>query len=199
MSQEYADTVRVADAVKAIAETPKGLDKTHQERAMRFASESLGLGLPAQVSTPSMAGQLATPAPAPFLGDPRHATDIRQFTAEKAPKSDQQFAAVAAYFYQFMARESERKDWVTKEQLREAARLAKYRQPRNLLQTLVNAKNAGYLENAGPGRYRISTVGENLVAITLPGGEGTNAGNHQNGRRRPAKKARRKGIVKSAA
>ena len=32
--------------------------------------------------------------------------DIRQFTAAKAPKSDQQFAVVVAYFYRFEAPEA---------------------------------------------------------------------------------------------
>ena len=34
--------------------------------------------------------------------------------------------------------------------------------------TLTNAKNAGYLDAAGSGKFKLSTVGENLVAITLP-------------------------------
>lgn len=35
--------------------------------------------------------------------------------------------------------------------------------------TLTNAKNAGYLDGAGAGKFKLSSVGENLVAITLPG------------------------------
>jgi hypothetical protein len=35
---------------------------------------------------------------------------------------------------------------------------------------LNNAKNQGYLNPAARGEYAINTVGENLVAMTLPGG-----------------------------
>lgn len=43
MSQEHPDTAKVFDAAKSIVETLKGLDKTHQERAIRFASESVSV------------------------------------------------------------------------------------------------------------------------------------------------------------
>jgi hypothetical protein len=35
----------------------------------------------------------------------------------------------------------------------------------------VNAKNAGYFESAGGGRYKLNTVGYNLVAHNLPRGQ----------------------------
>ena len=36
--------------------------------------------------------------------------------------------------------------------------------------TLNNAKNQGYLDSAERGAFQINSVGENLVAMTLPGG-----------------------------
>jgi hypothetical protein len=35
-----------------------------------------------------------------------------------------------------------------------------------------NAKNLGYLDGTSPGEFSINTVGENLVAMTLPGTAG---------------------------
>jgi len=87
----------------------------------------------------------------------------------KAPKSDQQFAAVVAYFYQFEAKPEERKEAIDADTMREAARLAGRPQVPRWAMTLNNAKNAGYLDAAGSGKFRLSSVGENLVAITLPG------------------------------
>src|SRR5262249_35659764 len=150
-----------------IVEALKGLDKSSQALAIRFATESLGLsgvamqttspvGPPSQISQSEVRG--AT-----------HSTDIKQFTAAKAPKSDQQFAAVAGYFYRFEAAESARKDTIDANTMREAARLAGRRQAKNWAFTLTNAKNSGYLDSAGSGQYRINAVGENLVAIGLPG------------------------------
>lgn len=87
----------------------------------------------------------------------------------KAPKSDQQFAAVVAYFYQFEAPSNQRKEAIDVETMKNAARLAARKQPPNWRFTLANAKNAGYLDSAGNGNYKLSSVGENLVAINLPG------------------------------
>jgi hypothetical protein len=109
--------------------------------------------------------QLAAPAG----GGPDHSTDIRSFTAVKAPKSDQQFTAVVAYFYQLEAKPDERKDSIDADIMKEAARLAGWPQVQRWNMTLTNAKNAGYLDSAGAGKFKLSSVGENLVAITLPG------------------------------
>jgi hypothetical protein len=117
-----------------------------------------------------------------------HSTDIKQFTAVKAPKSDQQFAAVAAYFYRFEASESARRDAIDANTLKEAARLAGRRQAKNWSFTLTNAKNSGYLDSAGAGQYRINSVGENLVAIALPGDDSQSAPK-RSAKRNNAKKA----------
>jgi hypothetical protein len=163
----------VFDAAKTIVEALKGLDKPSQTLALRFASESLGLSgvvgqAPPAVGAPSAMSQ-------PEVRGATHSTDIKQFTAAKAPKSDQQFAAVAAYFYRFEASESARKDTVDANTLKEAARLAGRRQAKNWAFTLTNAKNSGYLDSAGSGKYRINSVGENLVAIALPGDDSESA------------------------
>jgi hypothetical protein len=86
----------------------------------------------------------------------------------KAPKSDQQFTAVVAYFYQFEAKPGDRKDAIDADTMKEAARLAGRAQVERWNMTLTNAKNAGYLDAVGNGKFRLSSVGENLVAITLP-------------------------------
>lgn len=183
MSQQQTGT-SVFDAAKMIVEALKGLDKPSQTLAIRFASESLGLSgvviqppsaivAPLQMSQPEVRGTI-------------HSTDIQQFTAAKAPKSDQQFAAVAAYFYRFEAEESARKDTIDANTLKEAARLAGRRQAKKWTFTLINAKNSGYLDSAGSGQYRINSVGENLVAIALPGDASENAP------KRPAKRKARK-------
>jgi hypothetical protein len=40
--------------------------------------------------------------------------------------------------------------------------------PANSGMTLTNAKNAGYLESAGSGQFKLNPVGHNLVVHTLP-------------------------------
>lgn len=185
MTQQAQPITNEFDAAKVIVETLKGLDKQQQARAIKFACESLEMQSPvtgaasAAGGTTPPTGASATPA----------AQDIKQFTLAKAPKSDQQFAAVVAYFHRFVAPEDQRKDTITAKDLTEAARLVGRKRPPSY--TINNARNAGYLTSAGHGKSKISTVGENLVAVTLPGGgeEGT-GNNHGNRRRKPKKKAR---------
>jgi hypothetical protein len=180
------------DAAKIIVETLKALDKPAQLLAMRFASETLGIEMPVAIERAKRAEHVAEQASAatspPGAGGTIHSTDIQQFTAAKAPKSDQQFAAVAAYFYRFEAPDTQRKDVIDAKTLSEAARLARRRRPANPGMTLNNAKNAGYLDAAGRGAFKISAVGENLVAMTLPGGNE----NGDSGRRGPRKPRQRK-------
>jgi hypothetical protein len=177
------------DAAKSIVEALKGLEKQQQVRAVRFASEHLGLNVvtPAATAVPISDSQVHPP-PSSLASTSAHPAssrtkDIKQFTVEKSPKSDQQFAAVVAYNYRFQAPDTDRRETISPTDLIEAARLVGRPRPPSPSMTLTNAKNAGYLDSAGHGAYRLNTVGENLVAVTLPGD-----GSEQNARSRPAKK-----------
>lgn len=180
------------DAAKVIVETLKGLDKSAQALAMRFASETLGIQAPAPAQspghTPAPLGGGGSPSPS---GGATQSTNIKQFTAAKAPKSDQQFAAVVAYFYRFEAPPAQRKETIDAATLQEAARLAGRRRPKKPAMTLTNAKNAGYLDMAGSGNYSLSTVGENLVAMTLPGNGGEGSSGRGGAKKKVAKKKAR--------
>jgi hypothetical protein len=133
---------------------------------MRFAAETLGLQSTSFSQNPATTAATGLkPVVSPSLAGT--SMDIRQFTAAKAPKTDMQFAAVAAYYYRFEAPEDQRKETIDVDSLMEAARLADRRRPTRYV--LNNARNAGYLDAVSSGKYRINSVGENLVAVTLPG------------------------------
>lgn len=188
MSQTAQQTHTISnefDAAKVIVETLKGLDKQQQARAIKFACESLEMQAPAVGAVSHAGGGTVQAAPTSSAAP----TDIKQFTASKAPKSDQQFAAVVAYFYRFVASEAERKDAITAEDLKDAARKVGRKRPHRV--TLNNAKNAGYLDAAERGNFKINTVGENLVAVTLPGNGGESGGS--NGGRSRTKPGRKPG------
>lgn len=177
------------DAAKIIVETLQGLDKTSQTLAMRFAAETLGLpSSPVTQSHATPVATAATPTSLPNSSGTPHSMDIKQFTATKAPKSDLQFAAVVAYFYRFEAPEAQRRDTVDADSLLEAARLAGRKRPSNPRFTLNNAKNAGYLDAATTGKYRINSVGENLVAMALPGNGSEGTPVRSTGKKKPGKK-----------
>ena len=158
------------EVAKAVFEKLKDLAPDRQQRVLRWIAESLGttpIGAP-QVGIPSPGGTVIPPGSAGTSG-----TDIKTFVGTKNPKSDVQFAAVVAYYYRFEAPPTLRRESIDKDSLQEAARLA----GRNRLQhpptTLNNARKLGYLDGLTPGNFAINTVGENLVAMTLPAGGAT--------------------------
>lgn len=159
------------DAVRELVETLKGFELADQQRIIRWASEKLG------IAQSLAAGGAQTAQNQPDRSDvERHADTpakyIRSFVAEKNPSSDNQLAAVVAYYYRFEASEAEKKDQITADDLQEACRLiGQARLPRPG-QTLINSLHTGWLDKgSGRGTYTINTVGENLVAMTLPGGD----------------------------
>ena len=189
------------DAAKAIVDALRNLDKHAQALAMRFAAQTLELEAVQQSQQPPPpASQPLPPSTPPTGGGTTHSTDIKQFTAAKAPKSDQQFAAVVAYFYRFEAPESERKEIIDGATLTEAARLAGRRRPQKAIFTLNNAKKSGYLDSAGSGQFRINSVGENLVAMALPGNDSGESTQKRKPRKRKStkKKAAKTSSTKTA-
>jgi hypothetical protein len=201
-AQQPQDKKSHFDAAKVIVETLQGMDKTSQALAMRFAAETLGLQSASVTQTPpAPVMPVSTSASPPSSGGTTHLTDIKQFTAAKAPKSDQQFAAVVAYFYRFEAPETERQDTIDAESLLKAARLAG-RKPRFTIKkarfTLNNAKNAGYLDGVTTGKYRINSVGENLVAMALPGNGSENSSARSSGKKKIGKKKTARKTAKTA-
>jgi hypothetical protein len=121
-------------------------------------------------------GARKTATPSAIIGPPPSAqpsartgpTDIRSFFAEKQPSSDIEAAATAAYYYQYLAPEGDRREGIDSASLQEALRLAKRPLPAKTYFTLMNAKNAGYLDSACEGgQFRLNPVGYNLVEHTL--------------------------------
>jgi hypothetical protein len=167
------------DAAKAVVDQLKGMEQERQRRILRWVVESLNLDIGSYqavdertLQTSNATGKAAVLArdvhPAP---QPQRSQDIKTFVESKKPKSDVQFATVVAYYYRFEAPAETRKASIDATGLKEAARLANRRRPPKPLTTLNNAKKLGYLDSPERGQFRINSVGENLVAMTLPGGE----------------------------
>ena len=163
------------EAAKAVAERLASLKPDQQRRILRWVAESLGVADapaidPRDQQPPARSGQPAQGAtPAAQKHSPGAKSDIKTFTDQKKPKSDVQFAVVAAYFYKFVAPASDRHDTISSELVQQATRLAGRHRLATPSKTLNNAKNLGYLDSAGDGNYKVNSVGENLVAMTLPG------------------------------
>lgn len=157
------------EAVRKVIEALTPFNKDDQERIVRWAREKLGLS-PSYESTaihPQSSGPRQSGFPAP---SGTSSVTLRDFVEQKQPKADVHFVAVVAYYYQFEAGDAERKTSITAKDLQDACRLAKRNRFKDPGVALQNAFKVGYVDKAERGSYRLNSVGENLVAMALPGG-----------------------------
>ncbi|MGB2621067.1 MAG: hypothetical protein WA857_21925 [Candidatus Acidiferrum sp.] len=165
------------EAVRVVTTALSGFGPEEQERILRWAREKLGLS-PLQRNLPEsrVSHQATTVLPAGLIDHPAapqvptSGKDLKSFVTGKNPKSDIQFAATVAYFYRFESLPEQRKNEIDAAILQDACRLAGRERFKNPRVTLNNAKNLGLLDSGSEaGKFTINTVGENLVAMTLPG------------------------------
>jgi hypothetical protein len=182
----------IANSITALL---KDVAKERQQRILRWVAESVGVLLASAAPTPAPSSDpVRYGGSAPVTG---RSLDIKSFVAAKNPKSDMQFAAVVAYYYRFEAPPDESLESISPEVLQNAARLANRHRLARPRQTLLNAKAQGYLDLVERGQYRINSVGENLVAMTLPGPEPSLAPPGRSARSRTKKVGRKKAGAKT--
>jgi hypothetical protein len=191
------------EATRIVTETIQEFDPKDQAMIFRWVAETLGLPEPFHGSGTAVNRPASMPQPLAGVDAMTggSAPDIQSFVKAKNPRSDVQFAATVAYYHQFVAPESERKTSISQSDLVEACRKARWEIPPNPSLTLNNAFNAGLLDRPEKGSFSLNAVGENLVALTLPGA--SKSGEHSsaaNGRKRPKKAAaNKKASAKSRA
>jgi hypothetical protein len=193
MSQNPDDLEAVRTLVKAL----EPFEARDQERIIRWAREKLGLSAGTGTTEKTATGTIGPEQTGERRDSNQVRVSIKDFIRSKVPQSDNQLAATVAYYHRFTAPESERKQAITKEDIKDACRLASIDPPERPDQTLVNAHRAGLLDK-GPekGTYVINSVGENLVAMTLP--VPTKTGVPKKGKTQPNKpKASKKGQTRS--
>ncbi|MBC7877778.1 MAG: hypothetical protein H7Y59_11470 [Anaerolineales bacterium] len=157
------------EAVRILVTALENFEKSDQERIIRWAREKLGLEIQSVNSMQFLPQSQGSNAADTQQTQPGSVIDLKSFVNTKKPTSDMQFAATVAYYYKFEAPSNERKEAISSEILQDATRLAPRERLKDPNQTLRNAATNGLLDKAGErGAYKINTVGENLVAMTLP-------------------------------
>jgi len=179
------------EAVRTIVKTLEGFEVKERERIIRWSMEKVGLQLAKQPPIEQSSENKKSDMPS------GKTTDIKTFISEKNPSSDQHFAAAVAYYYRFVAPRDQRKETITADDLQNACRQVKRDRLSNPNQTLINAHHSGILDKTGErGAYCINTVGENLVAMTLPAGARSAASKkpnrHKNAKKQDAKSSKKK-------
>jgi len=188
------------EAVRAIASALSGFSPEEQERILRWVREKIGLA-PATRALPGVripqlpllgtpVGQPESPAVPPA---PAADKDLKTFINSKQPKNDVQFAAAVAYYHRFDAPPEQRRNEIDANILQDACRLAGRARFQRPVMTLNNAKNLGLLDSGTEkGKFTINTVGENLVAMTLPGKADASSQKKATRKKKPASKAVKK-------
>ncbi|THU40482.1 hypothetical protein FAM09_11520 [Niastella caeni] len=180
------------EATKAIIEALEPFEAKERERIIRWACEKLGIIQQTVVQTAPQKEVIVQPAVTPgahAIQQGQSLTkDLKTFLSEKSPKSNNQLAAAVAYYYMFEAPQNERKHFIVKEDLQNACRIAGLERLTKPEMTLFNAYNGGLLDKgAENGTYKINSVGENLVAMTMPSANGKS-----NSKRAATKKSSKK-------
>src|SRR5215471_4451240 len=161
------------EAVRVIAATLEPFKSDDRDRIIRWVREKLGMGSGGGSSVPrsliTTSSLAATNLESPTSPPSAPATDIKTFVTQKEPKSEVHFAATIAYFFQFVAPTGQRKDSIGKDDLVNACRQVDRKRLKHPAQVLVNAFHEGVLDRGETGQYRLNSVGENLVAMVLPG------------------------------
>ncbi len=190
------------ETVRTVVDAIKDFKLDEQQRIFRWAAEKLGLPEPfassvhAQPPPSPGAPPGVAPSPTPAM-PPSGSKDIKTFIAEKDPKKEVHFAAAVAYYYRFEAPPAERKEAINKDDLQEATRRAGTPRFSNPSNTLNNAHRMGLLDQGlEKATFTINSVGENLVAMTLPGSGNTlprpkKAKNKSVDKKAPAKPAKK--------
>jgi hypothetical protein len=154
-------------AIRRMLDALDGLEPAAQTTAIDFVARKLGL-------TPQQPQMLPaverSTIPTVDVGDAKQhgIMDIRTLKDQKNPHFDHEKAALVAYYLRYHAPEAEQKDSVGAEDIRKYFHQAGFRMPASPGQTLTNAKNAGYFDQAERGQYRLNPVGYNLIAHRLP-------------------------------
>jgi hypothetical protein len=155
------------EAVRVVVNALESFQKEDQKRIIRWASEKIGLSKCQDI----VEGNANIPPARNTQDSVVKFADIKTFIAEKSPKGFNHFAAAVAYYHHFKAPESERKESIDYKDILEACRTTDFERPKAPKQTLINAYTAGLFDRVGEGSFKLNSVGENLVAMGLPGNE----------------------------
>jgi len=146
-------------AINAIVTALSPLKEEQRLRALEYVLRrfnAVALQAPPVAAAPQAFQPTSLAPPATFVsGAPATMTDIRTLKETKQPKSANEMAALVAFYLSEVAPLGERKLEIDKTDVEHYFKLASFKLTAKAGQTLVNAKNAGYLDaGSGPGQYK---------------------------------------------
>lgn len=168
------------EAINKIIKALDGLEPDEKRRVIEYTLTRLGLKvLDSQISPRKREeGMPFIPTQPSNLHSSSEVTariDIRALKEEKKPRSAIEMATLVAFYLSELSQAEERQSAIGTAEIAKYFKQASFKLPSGKnggADTLNNAKNVGYLEPAGgAGRYKLTSVGYNLVAFKLPKGD----------------------------
>ncbi|MBI3582633.1 MAG: hypothetical protein HY096_01615 [Nitrospinae bacterium] len=155
-------TKTLGQAIDEIIQALQSLDQNSRITAINAVCEHLSIPLieksksePQSETLQHSAKIMATPL-----------QEIKNFREQKRPSSANEMASLIAFYLSEMAQD--RKAEVEVDDMVKYFKEAEFPLPKAPQVLLQNAKNAGYFDSVGGGKYKLNPVGYNLVAHNLP-------------------------------
>jgi len=187
------ETKTLGQAIDEIIQALQSLDSGSRVTAIKAACEHLSISLidkPKIEHVTEKVQQSITPS----ISKP---IDIKSLKEQKRPSSAIEMAALVAFYLSEQATGSDRKNEVDVDDMIKYFKQAGFTLPKKPQFLLVNAKNAGYLDSAGSGKYKLNPVGYNLVAHNLPRSQSDSPIKIKKAKKRTAKSKPEKSSLKS--
>src|SRR3989304_3650243 len=195
-----ADTIddQELQAIQQIIAALSELDSDARGRVISYVFQRLGISSPAAQREGLASGETPThriEGAAPTVQRVRRQVDVRTFGEEKSPRSANERVAVVGYYLSELAPEAERKIDISAADITKYFKQAGFPLPGAARMTLVNAKNAGYLDaGAERGPDKLNPGGHNLVAHSLPAASTAKRRTVGRGHRKRARNRKKSGL-----
>ncbi len=171
MSKEEYEGLKAEMA--SIADTVKLFPDDLQGRVFSLLVGSLtGKPVPPEVSTSEINEPVEASSALVQPSSRNYVEEFKRFCEEKTlggkRVNEQEFAAVAAYYFAFLAPEEHKLETFTEENLADAYKYADRKPPTRIDSVLSNAKSKKLFDSEKRGVYKISVAGQHLVKNDLP-------------------------------
>jgi hypothetical protein len=182
-------------AIEAVLAALEPLQPEDRTNVIEYVFKKLGMAPPvtgwrdaADLGAPNK------PSPDKPLLPGNQPQNIRSLKEQKGPKTASQMVALVAYYLEHLAPQTERREFIQANDIREYFKQGgfPYKKAPPAV-TLNRAKNAGYLNALGGGKFQLNPVGFNLIAYKLPAdGDKAEQRHHvKTTKRKNSKKARK--------
>jgi hypothetical protein len=162
---------REFQAMQTVYSALDSLDEDARSRVLDYVLRRLGVrALPPSGSPATTLAEAARTVPSTSDGG---FIDIRTLRERKAPRNAVEMAALVAYYLTEKAPEADRKNTIGTSEIQKYFKQAGFRLPSSPRLALHQGKNAGYLDQATRGHYKLNPVGFNLIEHGLPAASGS--------------------------